>query len=225
MDSRPVPGRPGSAAVYLVAERWHDGDSGNGVSDMTSPSLRCSPLGMLSGRKDMSWQTRAVPSIVCAAALLSTAACTTDDPEEARPVPQSRGPVKPSGAPDTTAPSAAEPSLRKPPEVEPDTSVAGRQEVTAGNASVPYRSGKKGDALTIAVSCQGDGKITVVVQPVHVSFPVQCAAPQVATFSNKVAVSGTERGGAVSVEASSAVRWSMTIGRGAPAEAEPPGAD
>ncbi|MFI1508890.1 hypothetical protein [Streptomyces sp. NPDC020597] len=96
--------------------------------------------------------------------------------------------------------------------------------MTTGNAGVAYRSGKKGDALTVAVSCQGEGKITVVVRPVHVSFPYTCAASRVATFSNQVAVSGTERGGAVTVEASSAVHWSMTIGRGAPAQAEPPDA-
>ncbi|MGW1269972.1 hypothetical protein [Streptomyces sp. NPDC002491] len=97
--------------------------------------------------------------------------------------------------------------------------------MTTGDVDVPYRSGKKGDALTVAVSCQGEGKITVVVRPVHVSFPVTCAASQVATFSNQVAVSGVERAGAVSVEASSAVHWSMTVGRGAPAPAEPSDAD
>ncbi|MFH9982695.1 hypothetical protein ACH4ND_26330 [Streptomyces sp. NPDC017179] len=86
-----------------------------------------------------------------------------------------------------TVPGTTQPSLRKPPELDPEESLAGRQKVTTGNANVPYSKGKKGDALTIAVSCQGKGKITVAVRP-------------------------------VSVEASPAVHWSMTIGRGAPAQ-------
>ncbi|MFE2703230.1 hypothetical protein ACFXI6_10055 [Streptomyces mirabilis] len=121
-------------------------------------------------------------------------------------------------------PSTTQLSLRKPPELDPDTSLAGRQKVTVGSASVPYRKGKKGDALTIAVSCQGKGEITVAVQPVHVSFPLECGAHQASTISNQFALPGAERSGVVSVEASPAVHWAMTIGRGAPVQAEPPGA-
>ncbi|MDQ0964512.1 hypothetical protein QFZ66_008390 [Streptomyces sp. B4I13] len=182
------------------------------------------PVGWDSRRTDMSWRTRAVRSITCAAALISIAACTTGRSEAGQST-QSRGPAKPRKAAAATAPSTAQSSLRKPPELESDTSLAGRQEVSTGNAVVPYRKGKKGDALTISVSCQGEGKMTVVVQPVHVSFPLACRAPQVTTITNQVAVSGAELGGAVSVEASPAVRWSMTIGRGRPAEAEPQGAE
>ncbi|MEV5011543.1 hypothetical protein [Streptomyces sp. NPDC055692] len=121
-------------------------------------------------------------------------------------------------------PSTTQPSLLRSPELDPGASLAGRQKVTTGNASVPYNKGKKGDALTIAASCQGEGKITVTVRPVHVSFPLECGADQVSTVSNEVALSGVERSGVVSVEASSAVRWSLTVGRGAPTEADPAGA-
>ncbi|MFI1293033.1 hypothetical protein ACH4VM_32085 [Streptomyces sp. NPDC020792] len=121
-------------------------------------------------------------------------------------------------------PGTTQPSLQKPPELDADASLAGRQKVTTGNASISYSKGKKGDALTIAVSCQGKGKITVAVQPVQVFFPLECGADQVSTISNEFSVSGVERGGVVSVEASSAVHWSMTIGRGAPTQADSPGA-
>ncbi|MGW3655275.1 hypothetical protein ACWD6R_05955 [Streptomyces sp. NPDC005151] len=96
--------------------------------------------------------------------------------------------------------------------------------MTTGNASFPYSKGKKGDALTIAASCQGEGKITVTVRPVHVSFPLECGADQVSTVSNELALSGVERSGDVSVEASPAVRWALTVGRGTPTEADPTGA-
>ncbi|MFF9126504.1 hypothetical protein ACF09J_24920 [Streptomyces sp. NPDC014889] len=121
-------------------------------------------------------------------------------------------------------PGTTQPSLLKPPELDPGVSLAGRQKVTTGNASIPYSKGKKGNALTVAASCQGEGKITVTVRPLHVSFPLECGAGQVSTVSNEVALSGVERSGVVSVEASSAVRWSLTVGRGAPTEADPAGA-
>jgi hypothetical protein len=105
-----------------------------------------------------------------------------------------------------------------------DSSVAGRRQVTTGNAEVPYSRGKKGDALTVAVSCQGKGKITVAVESVHVSFPLECGAHGSSSVVNQFALSEAERSGVVSVEASPAVRWSMTIGHGAPAQAEPPDA-
>lgn len=60
--------------------------------------------------------------------------------------------------------------MLKPPELDADETLAGRQEMTSGNASIAYSKGRKGDALIVAVSCQGEGKIKVVVRSVHVSF-------------------------------------------------------
>ncbi|MYZ09043.1 hypothetical protein GT028_16945 [Streptomyces sp. SID2999] len=88
-----------------------------------------------------------------------------------------------------------------------------------------FAGGRKGDALIVAVRCQGKGTVKVAVRPVHVSFPLECLAEKVSTTYNQVAVSGVNRGGTVSVEAPTAVRWSVTVGRGAPAEEESPGTD
>lgn len=171
----------------------------------------------------MSYRTRALVGSACAAVLLSVAARTTDHSEAGQPT-RSQGSTTPVPATAGTVPGTAQPSLLKPPELAPGAILAGRQKVTTGNASIPYSKGRKGDSLTIVASCQGEGKITVTVRPVHVSFPLECGADQVSTVSNEVALSGVERSGAVSVEASSAVRWSLTVGRGAPTEADPPGA-
>lgn len=171
----------------------------------------------------MSRRTRALVGIACAVVLLSVAACTTDHSDAGQPT-RPQGSTTPVPATADTVPGTTQPSLQKPPELDPDASLAGRQKVTTGNASIPYSKGKKGDALTIAVSCQGKGKITVAVRPVQVSFPLECGADQVSTVSNEFALSGVERSGVVSVEAFSAVRWSLTVGRGAPTEADPPGA-
>ncbi|MES4886808.1 hypothetical protein [Streptomyces sp. NPDC096012] len=114
--------------------------------------------------------------------------------------------------------------MKKLPELDDGETLAGRQNVTNGNAHIAFSKGKKSDALIVAVRCQGTGKIKVAVQSVHVSFPLECVANEVNTTYNQVAVTGVERSGVVSVEAPSVVRWSMTIGRGPAAQEETPGA-
>ncbi|MFE7839118.1 hypothetical protein ACFU53_24625 [Streptomyces sp. NPDC057474] len=103
--------------------------------------------------------------------------------------------------------------------------VAARQGKTQGNRSIEFGEGKKGDALIVAVRCQGKGTIEVTVRPVSVSFPLECLGDEVSTTYNQVAVAGVEDKGTVSVEAPSTVRWSMTIGRGEAAAEETPGTD
>ncbi|WP_266388696.1 hypothetical protein [Streptomyces canus] len=112
--------------------------------------------------------------------------------------------------------------MLKPPELDADETLAGRQEMTSGNASIAYSKGRKGDALIVAVSCQGEGKIKVVVRSVHVSFSQPCVADKNSTNHNQVDLTGADRNGVASVEAPSAVRWSMTIGHGAPVQEESP---
>ncbi|MFE9259186.1 hypothetical protein [Streptomyces sp. NPDC006879] len=85
-----------------------------------------------------------------------------------------------------------------------------------------YTPGKKGKALIVAVRCQGKGEIKVTVPSVHVTFPLTCVEGEASTTYNQVAVKGAERGGTVSIEAPSTIRWSLTIGRGTPAETETP---
>ncbi|MGV9273960.1 hypothetical protein [Streptomyces griseosporeus] len=160
----------------------------------------------------MPLRTRGRPGILClAAALPLLAACTSDDTDDRRAVAGSHP------SPRTTARSAQEP-----PELDAGETVAGRRGATSGNADVPYASGGKGDALIVAVRCEGEGTVKVSVSSVHVSFPQKCLPGEVSTTYNQVAVSGADRGGTVAVEAPSPVRWSLTVGRGAPAQEEPP---
>lgn len=160
-------------------------------------------------------------SLLCAAMAFPVAACTTDHPDT-RQAPQPRQSPSPSPATATAAPNTARPSVLKPPELDADETLAGRQEMTSGNASIAYSKGRKGDALIVAVSCQGEGKIKVVVRSVHVSFSQPCVADKNSTNHNQVDLTGADRNGVASVEAPSAVRWSMTIGHGAPVQEESP---
>ncbi|MFJ4205762.1 hypothetical protein ACIP2Y_39865 [Streptomyces sviceus] len=115
--------------------------------------------------------------------------------------------------------------MQEPPELDPDEVLAGRQQAISGNASMEFRAGKKGQALIVAVRCQGGGKMKVEVPSVHVSFPLDCVANEASTTYNQVMVTGVERSGTVSVTAPTAVRWSLTVGRGEPAQEESPDTD
>lgn len=174
-----------------------------------------------SGRTDMTLRNLAGLSVACAAMLIPLTGCTADHVDAAKSQP-SRSPDPGSVATTNPPGSNAQPSVQTPPELDADETLAGRQKATAGNASIQFSKGKKKDALIVAVRCKGAGKIKVAVRSVHVSFPLECLADQVSTTYNQVGVSGVDHSGIVSVEAPSSVQWSMTIGRGEPAQEETP---
>ncbi|MCR3725833.1 hypothetical protein FHS35_002681 [Streptomyces umbrinus] len=113
----------------------------------------------------------------------------------------------------------------KTPELDDSETVVARQRETRGGGTFEFGEGEKGDALIIAVRCQGKGEIEVSVKPVNVGFPLECVDSEAGTSTstyNQVSVAGVEKKGTVSVQAPSSVRWSMTIGRGEPEQAEAP---
>lgn len=164
---------------------------------------------------------RARLSVTTALVILTTAACTSGDAETKQPTQATRtGPPSPSS--EVTSGATAQPSVQQPPELDSTETLAGLRQKTKGNASFAFGKGQKGDALIVAVRCQGKGTMKVAVTSVNVSFPLECLADEVTTTYNQVGVSGVEHSGTVSVEAPTSVHWSMTIGRGRPATPEPP---
>lgn len=169
----------------------------------------------------MSRRTLAALSLLAVAAVLPAAACSADTSNAEEPAKSST----PSGPVETeTGPSgdSTEPSVAQPPELDPTETVALEQGETHGSRSLEFGKGKKGDALIVAVRCQGDGTINVTVRPTAVSFPLECLDSEVSTIHNQVDIAGAEDEGTVSVEAPTTVRWSMTIGRGKAAAEETP---
>ncbi|MGW6489659.1 hypothetical protein [Streptomyces sp. NPDC055056] len=167
----------------------------------------------------MSRRTRAALIIACATLFVPLTGCSSGhDDNKASPAARSSEP----SAKAISTPSTTQPAVQQPPELDAGERFAGRQKAITGNATLAFSKGKKGDALIVAVRCQGAGKIKVAVRSVHISFPLECQAGEVSTTYNQVAVKDVEHGGVVSVEASSAVHWSMTIGRGTPAHEEAP---
>jgi hypothetical protein len=168
---------------------------------------------------------RALAGLSFAAALISLTACSAEDSAAKPEQPTQSSRPSPDAAIETPSVDSAQPSVDQPPELDGTETVAAEQGVTHGSRSIEFEKGKKGDALIIAVRCQGKGTIDVTVRPAEVSFPLHCLDDEVSTAYNQVGVSGVENEGTVSVEAPSTVRWSMTIGRGEPAAEEEPAPD
>ncbi|MFH8468322.1 hypothetical protein [Streptomyces sp. NPDC017991] len=112
--------------------------------------------------------------------------------------------------------------MKSPPESDDTGTVAGRQGATRGGGTFEFSAGKKGDAPIVAVRCQDEGEIKVSVKPVNVGFPLNCVDGEASTTYNQVGAEGVEKKGTVSLLDPSSVHWSMTVGRGEPAEAEAP---
>ncbi|MEU1087333.1 hypothetical protein ACFYPN_25795 [Streptomyces sp. NPDC005576] len=79
--------------------------------------------------------------------------------------------------------------------------------------------------MTVAVRCEGKGKVLVKVKPAGVEFSLECLLGEVTTTYHQFAVQSAEGKGVASVQAPSSVRWSMTIGRGEAAGTEAEDAD
>ncbi|MEU1704634.1 hypothetical protein ABZ478_04425 [Streptomyces sp. NPDC005706] len=163
----------------------------------------------------MPLRTLAGLTVACTALLVPLTGCTADHGDAPR-----QGPATAASAP---APhSSTVPAPQGPPELDADETLAGRQGMTTGNASIAFGEGRKGDALIIAVRCQGTGRMRIAVRPVHVAFPLRCRADRPSTIYNQVNVTAARAGGVASVEAPPSVHWSMTIARGTPPQEEPP---
>ncbi|WP_369170515.1 hypothetical protein AB5J49_23075 [Streptomyces sp. R28] len=104
--------------------------------------------------------------------------------------------------------------MAQPPELDATETIAVEQSETRGNRSLEFGKGKKGDALIVAVRCQGEGTINVTVRPTDLFFPLECLDSEVSTIHHQVDIAGADDKGTVSVEAPTTVRWSMTIGHG-----------
>lgn len=169
-----------------------------------------------------SWQM-AKSSLLPVALIAAVIGCTPDSSEGDRSA--SSAPARSdSSSGETAAPSAAaspsQHSVTQAPELDGDETLAARQGATTGGRTIGFSKGKKGDALIVAVSCEGAGNIKVILKSVDVEFPLECLKGEVTTTYNQVGVRGVERAGTISVQASSTVRWSMTIGRGEAAQSD-----
>ncbi|MBN0045007.1 hypothetical protein JS756_12980 [Streptomyces actuosus] len=75
------------------------------------------------------------------------------------------------------------------------------------------RGGIKAGSLSVLVNCRGEGKLTVSVEPVGLSFPLECVDGEVSSTFNQLDLKSDRAHGTVRVTAPSRVRWAITVGR------------
>lgn len=154
--------------------------------------------------------------LLLAAVLPITAGCSSGQGDAAAKLSPNK-----SASPSEPHSSATEKEpVKVPPELDGAETLAGRQGETRGSRTLSYDQGRKGDALIVAVRCEGEGEMKVSLKPVRVSFDLECVEGEASTTYNQLSVAGVEKAGAVSVTAPSSVRWSLTIGRGEPPQQE-----
>ncbi|UUU22921.1 hypothetical protein [Streptomyces sp. DSM 40750] len=164
-------------------------------------------------------RTLAALTLLSAATLLSATACSSDgDAGTNKRSVRSAEPNPAKATPAADSKKAGELAERAP-DLLGDRVVL-RQSRTQDSASLEFGKARKGDgeALAITVSCEGKGRIEVVLRPTDASFFMDCLEGEVTSIHNRFAVDGADRAGTVSVTAASGVRWSLSVGRGEPAE-------
>lgn len=181
----------------------------------------------------MSRRTLTTLTLLSAAALLSTTACSSNGSNGSNgdTGSQQQQPLRTAGTSPAKAPPVADSaeadaaavsdvSVDRAPDLDMADRVVLRQDGTRGSASLEFGKAKKGDGetVTIAVQCEGKGRIEVVLRSMGTSFPLDCVDGEVTDIYNQFTLAGADRAGTVSVTASSNVRWSLSVGRGEPAE-------
>ncbi|MEU0184154.1 hypothetical protein ABZ312_23630 [Streptomyces sp. NPDC006207] len=101
-------------------------------------------------------------------------------------------------------------SVTRAPEA-PDGEVLTQVASVSGNRILNLPGGLSKAPLGIAVNCKGKGTLKVSVEPVALSFPLECVDGEVSSTYNEIQLKRPRAEGAVHVEAPSSVHWSMTI--------------
>ncbi|MFE5211847.1 hypothetical protein [Streptomyces sp. NPDC056600] len=86
-----------------------------------------------------------------------------------------------------------------------------------GDARLAYPSGRSGDALTLILSCRGEGTVEVRVPRVGTTVPSRCHDGKVTGYEHRIGVEGAERAGTAVVTAPPEVEWTLTVTRTVPA--------
>ncbi|MFE7764806.1 hypothetical protein [Streptomyces sp. NPDC057438] len=168
-------------------------------------------------------------TLLSAAALLSATACSPDGDTGA----QRREPVRTAESrPAKTTPAAdsgeadeaavTETASEAAPDLDMAERIVLRRDGSRGSASLEFGRARKGDGktLTVGAQCEGKGEIDVSLRPLGASFSVTCGDGEVSGEYNEFSVEDAVRAGTVTVNASSTVRWSLSVGRGDPTELE-----
>ncbi|MFF5360939.1 hypothetical protein ACFY4I_16340 [Streptomyces scabiei] len=172
-------------------------------------------------------RARTALALLSGAVLLAATACSSDGDTGS----QRREPVRTAeSSPARTTPAAdsgegdeaavTETAAEVAPDLDMAERIVLRRDGTRGSASMEFGRARKGDGktLTVGAQCEGKGEIEVSLRPMGGSFSVTCRDGEVSGDYNQLSVEDADRAGTVTVNAPSTVRWSLSVGRGEPAE-------
>lgn len=131
-------------------------------------------------------------------------------------------PERPASSPTATT-AGSSPAPRQSTPVTPPQlgSTAGAHGPARGNAAFRYAAGARGEALTVAVSCQGDGTLRIRIPVLGAAFPVECGTGESDATGAGFDLPAAHRAGTVHVTAPPGVTWAVAVGRGESAETPP----
>ncbi|MEV7679489.1 hypothetical protein AB0O64_13155 [Streptomyces sp. NPDC088341] len=147
-------------------------------------------------------------------ALLGAGGCTGSDDDRSEPssTPVTMPATRPSSPAGTTAGTTADTgkvSEAPPPLRGGEILLAAKSR--QGNATLPLAK-KIGDGrLGVQVNCRGKGTLSVSVEPVGLSFSLECVAQDVRGTHNEIDLKRPATEGTVRVTAPSAVTWALTV--------------
>ncbi|MFF7643648.1 hypothetical protein ACFZCX_25800 [Streptomyces canus] len=146
---------------------------------------------------------------------VSLAGCTNDHDDAGTPPRTSAQQAVPSptksSAPDSVEHIPGETVTKAP--VFLDGKAAVQTANVRGSEELEVPGGLKAGHLAILVNCQGEGTLTVSVQPVGLSFPLECVKGEVSSIFNQMDLTNAHTYGTVKVTASSRIRWALTVGQ------------
>ncbi|MGW5277037.1 hypothetical protein ACWEQP_31755 [Streptomyces sp. NPDC004044] len=148
-------------------------------------------------------------AVLAAAVALCVSGCTADGKPASHPPTSRTAQPNPSKTSDRAEHIEGETVDTAPKQVNDGhvlLSVASRK----GNAELPLAKEIGVGRLAIQVNCQGDGTIEVSVEPVGLSFPLECVEGEVSSTYNEIILKRARSEGSVRVEAPSGVRWALT---------------
>jgi hypothetical protein len=149
------------------------------------------------------------------AAAVAMAGCTggQDHAKPSPDTPPARSVASPTGSPTSgRAEHVPGETVTKAP-VLPNGEVLAQAANASGNREMEIRGGIKPGKLSVLVNCQGKGTLTVSVEPVGLSFPLECVDGEVSSTFNQVGLKRSREHGTVNVAAPSRVHWALTVGR------------
>ncbi|MFF9691264.1 hypothetical protein [Streptomyces sp. NPDC014623] len=79
-----------------------------------------------------------------------------------------------------------------------------------GNAELPLTREIGAGLLAVQVNCLGEGTLEVAIEPVGLTFPLECVEREVSSTYNEIRLKRARSEGSIRVTAPSSVSWALT---------------